>query len=688
VARESGANIWRTQDGVNWSSVQVASGITLSELGYADGVWLAVASNRAVYRSINNGASWTLAGTMPGAGGSLLKTGGVWLALNGTTIYRSSDNGSTWTSVSTGAAQGLNDMIAGGGVIVAVGNSGEVVSSSDGGASWTRRTSGKTANLLSIAYGNGRYVAVGNSGVVLTSLDGVSWQAPSSGTTSSIYWVAFGNGMFVRHEGDVSADGVAWTGPRSGYAYGYDDDVAAYGTAGWIYAYYTGVEQTVGGSVPTTYSGTKQVIVGESTQYQISSGGGVTSYTALQLPPGMSVNTMTGVISGTPTSAGTYQVIIYGSNANGISGCSTVMFTISNDSLLSGLRWASRWAGGSELYEIENGGGWYVARESGANIWRTQDGVNWSSVQVASGITLSEMGYADGVWLAVASNKVYRSIDNGASWTLAGTMPGSGGSLLKSGGVWLALNGTTVYRSSDNGSMWTSVSTGAAQSLKDMTVGGGVIVAVGNSGEVISSSDGGASWTRRTSGKTTNLLSIAYGNGRYVAVGNSGVVLTSLDGVSWQAPSSGTTATIYWVAFGNGMFVRSGGDVSADGVAWTDPQIGSPTGSSDDLAVYGSSGWIYAFMTSVSQTVGGSVPTLYSGTKQGIVGESAQYQITSSGGVTSYMALQLPPGMSLNTITGVISGTPTTAGTYQVIVYGSNDNGISSYKTVIFTISN
>jgi hypothetical protein len=221
-----------------------------------------------------------------------------------------------------------------------------------------------------------------------------------------------------------------------------------------------------------------------------------------------------------------------------------------------------------------------------------------------------------------------------------------------------------------------------------MTVGGGVIVAVGNSGEVVSSSDGGASWTRRTSGKTTNLVSIAYGNGRYVAVGNSGVVLTSLDGVSWQAPSSGTTATIYWVAFGNGMFVRSGGDVSADGVAWTDPQIGSPTGLSDDLAVYGSSGWIYAYATSVSQTVGGSVPILYSGTKQGIVGESAQYQITSSGGVTSYTALQVPPGMSLNTITGVISGTPTTAGTYQVIVYGSNTNGISSYNTVIFTISN
>jgi hypothetical protein len=166
--------------------------------------------------------------------------------------------------------------------------------------------------------------------LVLTSFDGVSWQSPSSGTTSPIYWVAFGNGMFVRNGGDVSADGVAWTGPQSGSPYGYDDDGAAYGAAGWIYVYSTGVAQTVGGSVPTTYYGTKQGIVGESTQYQISSGGGVTSYTALQLPPGMSLNTATGIISGTPTTAGTYQVIIYGSNANGISNYNTVMFTISN----------------------------------------------------------------------------------------------------------------------------------------------------------------------------------------------------------------------------------------------------------------------------------------------------------------------------------------------------------------------
>jgi hypothetical protein len=455
---------------------------------------------------------------------------------------------------------------------------------------------------------------------------------------------------------------------------------------------YSTVYQTVGGSVPYMLGANNEVSgnVGENFSHQISTSGGVTSFAAMLLPSGLTLNTLTGVISGTPTVAGTYQVILYGANMNGYGAFSTVKFSITDPSVLelSGLRWATRWAGGSYLYEIEYGGGWYVARENGANIWRTQDGVNWSSLEVAFGIMLSELGYADGVWLAVASNKIYRSIDNGASWTLAGTMPAAGGSLLKTGGVWLALNGTTVYRSSDNGSTWTSVSTGALQSLNDMTVGGGVIVAVGNSGEVVSSSDGGASWTRRTSGKTANLLSIAYGNGRYVAVGNSGVVLTSFDGVSWQVPSSGTSSTIYSVSFGNGMFVRYGGDVSADGVAWTMPQDGSSSGGYDDSAAYGAVGWMNVSYSTVYQTVGGSVPYVYSPQQlQGIVGQSFQYQLSTSE-AASYVAFQLPPGLSLNANTGLISGTPTTAGTYQVFIYASNANGYGNYATSIITISN
>jgi hypothetical protein len=397
---------------------------------------------------------------------------------------------------------------------------------------------------------------------------------------------------------------------------------------------------------------------------------------------------MTGVISGTPTTAGTYGIIIQAGNANGYGSYSTSQIAIGNssESNLVGLSWASRWNTNVVMTEIEYGGGWYVGL-SGTNVSRTQDGVNWSSVEVAAGVTMSELGYGNGVWLTVGSNsKVYRSIDNGASWALAGTMPGVGGSLLKAGSVWLARNGTTVYRSVDNGSTWSSVATGAAQGLADMAVGGGVIVAVGGGGEIVSSSDGGVSWMRRASGTTMAVQSIAYGNGRFLAVGTANVILTSVDGVTWKTVSAVTTSNS--LAFGNGMFMRGYGDMSADGAVWTSSS--SPGSGGDETKVYGASGWMSIFssyQSKVDQSVGGGVPSASHQNAQGIVGQSFQSQI-SAAGATTYTALQLPPGLSLNAMTGVISGTPTTAGTYGIIIQAGNANGYGSYSTSQIAIGN
>ena len=54
------------------------------------------------------------------------------------------------------------------------------------------------------------------------------------------------------------------------------------------------------------------------------------------------------------------------------------------------------------------------------------------------------------------------------------------------------------------------------------------------------------------------------------------------------------------------------------------------------------------------------------GTIQATVGQSFSYSITATESPTSYGASNLPAGVSLNPTTGVISGTPTTAGTYTI----------------------
>jgi YVTN family beta-propeller protein len=59
------------------------------------------------------------------------------------------------------------------------------------------------------------------------------------------------------------------------------------------------------------------------------------------------------------------------------------------------------------------------------------------------------------------------------------------------------------------------------------------------------------------------------------------------------------------------------------------------------------------------------------------VGVAFSYQITATNGPTSYNATGLPPGLSVDTVHGVISGTATTTGSSQVIISASNAIGVA-----------
>ena len=59
-------------------------------------------------------------------------------------------------------------------------------------------------------------------------------------------------------------------------------------------------------------------------------------------------------------------------------------------------------------------------------------------------------------------------------------------------------------------------------------------------------------------------------------------------------------------------------------------------------------------------------------------GASFTYQIIASNSPTSYSATGLPPGLSVNTATGLISGTPTRPGVYAVTIGATNGGGITT----------
>jgi hypothetical protein len=62
----------------------------------------------------------------------------------------------------------------------------------------------------------------------------------------------------------------------------------------------------------------------------------------------------------------------------------------------------------------------------------------------------------------------------------------------------------------------------------------------------------------------------------------------------------------------------------------------------------------------------------------GTVGVAFSYQITASNGPTSFNATGLPAGLSVNTASGLISGTPTAAGSFSVTLSATNSAGTGS----------
>ena len=73
-------------------------------------------------------------------------------------------------------------------------------------------------------------------------------------------------------------------------------------------------------------------------------------------------------------------------------------------------------------------------------------------------------------------------------------------------------------------------------------------------------------------------------------------------------------------------------------------------------------------------------------TASGTVGGAFSYQITATNTPSSFNATGLPPGLSVNTTTGLISGTPTAAGSSNVTISATNAAGTGS-ATLALTIA-
>ena len=200
----------------------------------ATGVPIAVTIDMAIDPSNPALQTWTaVADTVstPGTLNRVTPGGGIILACGTSGEILSSTDGVSWASRASGNIPGeITAMAFGGGTFLAMTSSGNFTAfpatwtnrfygaASDNVDDWAARgTVGTVGNpLVDIAFGGGVFVAVGGDNAFRSIDDGATWSPGSISGVSYLSGVAYGNGRFVAPDAAsdnvaVSPDGIVWT---------------------------------------------------------------------------------------------------------------------------------------------------------------------------------------------------------------------------------------------------------------------------------------------------------------------------------------------------------------------------------------------------------------------------------------------------------------------------------------------
>ncbi|MDB6126777.1 MAG: Endoglucanase [Verrucomicrobia bacterium] len=174
----------------------------------------------------------------------------------------------------------------------------------------------------------------------------------------------------------------------------------------------------------------------------------------------------------------------------------------------------------------------------------------------------------------------------------------------------------------------------------------------------------------------------------FTATGSATLVITSQPAAqtatagstaSFAVTASGTTTLSYqWRKAG----VNIAGNGSATTATLTLANVSASDAASYDVVVTNASGSIISNAATLS--IRPATPVITSpNSAPATVGAAFTYTIAASGSPTSFSATGLPAGLTFNSTTHVISGTPTTAGTSVVTITVTNASGTSTFALTI-----
>lgn len=380
------------------------------------------------------------------------------------------------------------------------------------------------------------------------------------------------------------------------------------------------------------------------------------------LPNGVTVNPTTGLISGTPTESGTFNVTVTATNTAG-TGSQALAITIS---LLTPVITSSVTASGT--------GGTAFSYQITANNLPSSFGVTGTlppgvSVNPTTGLISGTPTQSGTFNVTVTATNTAGTGSQALAITIAASIPvfTSATTASCTGGQACSFQLTASYFPTSfslvSGSLPAGLSLSTATGLISgtPTVGGSFPVTVGATNGV---------------GTGTQALTIN--------VALAAPVITSpatATGTGGQAFSYQITASNLPSSFGVTGSLPSGLSVNPS----TGLISGTPTQSGSFVVTISATNGAGTGTQSLTITIGLVTPVITSAaTASGTGGQAFSYQITASNLPSSFgVTGTLPTGVTVNPTTGLISGTPTQSGTFNVTVTATNAAGTGSQGLTI-----
>ena len=410
--------------------------------------------------------------------------------------------------------------------------------------------------------------------------------------------------------------------------------------------------------------------------------GATLTWSATGLPAGLSINSSTGTISGTPTTAGSNSVVVKATDGSGFNGTAAFSWTITNNVSVTNPGNKSN-VSGAAITPVTNSA---TDSQTGATL-------TWSATGLPAGLSInSSTGTISGTPTTAGSNSVTIKATDGSgfngtaafSWTITNnvsvTNPGSQSSL--SGSAIASLSNSATDSQTGSTLTWSATGLPAGLSINSSTgTISGTPTTAGTWSVTITATDGGGfhgsatfSWT------VTNNISVTNPGSQSNVSGSAIASLTN------SATDSQTGSTLTWTATGlpAGLSINS----STGTISGTPTTAGTSSvtiTATDGGGFHGSATFSWTVTNTVSVTNPGAQS---SGSGSAITALTDSAADSQAGSTLTWTVTGLPAGLSINSSTGTISGTPTTAGTYPVTITATDGSGFHGSATFSWTVTN